>query len=223
MSDWSLLLGFILLCALAFGIMIFPFRTLRPLRIFCIQYAFVFLLLLFLAVLAYMHWGALSDWRRYLQHQKQQQRVTQLLKSIKNPQQLIDQLKKRLEKTPQSAKGWYLLGRLYASTGQWDLALAAYSTAYRLKPLDEQIVVNLAQSRWQLHQQQFDTTIRQLFHGVLERNPFQPDALAMLAMDAYQQHHPQEAIQYWQRLLKLLPPDSQEAAMIRQAIAKAQQ
>lgn len=222
MHDWFLFVGFILLSALALGFMIFPFRTLRSRRFFGLSYGIAGCLMLSLALLVYRHWGAWHDWHQHLQHQKQQQRVAQLLKSIKNPQQLIEQLKGRLKKTPQSAKGWYLLGRLYASTGQWTLAKAAYDRAYRLKPGDEQIIVNLAQSMWQLREQHFDAPIRQLFQQVLAHHPDQPDALAMLAMDAYQQGHRQEAIQYWQRLLKLLSPDSEEAALIRQAIAKAQ-
>ena len=42
-------------------------------------------------------------------------------------------------------------------------------------------------------------------------------------LDAYTNHHYQEAINYWQQLLKLAPEQSEEAPMIRRAIAKAQQ
>jgi cytochrome c-type biogenesis protein CcmH/NrfG len=43
----------------------------------------------------------------------------------------------------------------------------------------------------------------------------------MLAMDAYQQHEYQKAIDYWSSLLILLPQNSSESKAIRKAISKA--
>ena len=57
---------------------------------------------------------------------------------------------------------------------------------------------------------------------MLLKNPKQPDALAMLAMDAYQEKHYQIAINYWQQLLIITPPNSDAAKALRKAIAKAQ-
>ncbi len=45
----------------------------------------------------------------------------------------------------------------------------------------------------------------------------------MLAMDAYMRHSYQQAINYWQHLLTIIPPQSDDAMAIRKAIAKAQQ
>ena len=44
----------------------------------------------------------------------------------------------------------------------------------------------------------------------------------MLAMDAYSRHSYQQAIDYWQRLLKQVTVKSEEGQAIRKAIAKAQ-
>ena len=56
---------------------------------------------------------------------------------------------------------------------------------------------------------------------MLQRNPNQPDAIAMLATDAFEQDDFQQAIDYWQHLLDLIPPQSDEAKAIRRAINKA--
>ena len=74
--------------------------------------------------------------------------------------------------------------------------------AYQLEPDNEQFTLNYVQNAWQMNQQKFTDTHRKLLAHVLEKNPNQPDALAMLAMDAYQQHDYQHAINYWQQLLE---------------------
>ena len=76
---------------------------------------------------------------------------------------------------------------------------------------------------WQLNHQKFNGESRALLQAVLKKNANQPDALAMLAMDAFIGHAYQRAIDYWQRLLKIAPPQSDDAEAIRKAIAKAQQ
>lgn len=45
----------------------------------------------------------------------------------------------------------------------------------------------------------------------------------MLAMDAFESRNYQLAIDHWQHLLKLAPEHSEEAQLLRKAIAKAQQ
>lgn len=181
----------------------------------------VFSLFMMVAMLGYWRWGAWSDWVEYVSIQTRKQHVQALLKTIEGPEALIDQLKTHLMAHPDSARGWYLLGRLYAGQQSWIKARDVFQTAYQLKPEDEAITINYAQSLWQVHQQQFDDTIRGLFQSVLRHNSNQPDALAMLAIDAYMSHDYQSAIKYWQRLLAIVPDDSEDAKAIRQAIAAA--
>ena len=143
------------------------------------------------------------------------------MKSLKTPQELIDKLKAHLQQKPDSARGWYLLGRLYAGQNQWKSAYKVFFKAHELEPDNEQITVNYAQSIWQTHHRIFTSDVRQLFQSILKKNPNQPDALSMLAMDAYQHHEYQRAIDYWSLLLALLPQDSSESKAIRKAIFKA--
>lgn len=174
------------------------------------------------AALGYWQWGSRLKWLDYLNQQEMHQRAQKVMKSLKSPQELIDKLKHHLQQKPESARGWYLLGRLYASQNQWTSAYQAFLKAHTLKPDNEQITVNYAQSIWQTHQQTFTQEVRQLFQAILNKNPNQPDALSMLAIDAYQQHNYKKAIDYWSSLLLLLPQDSSESKVIRKAINKAQ-
>lgn len=209
MSEAWLLFCFLMLTLFALSLALYPLRKFPV-----IVSVLAPVLIIFVGV-AYWHWGAWSSTIK-------QQRVQAMLKSMPNPPALIAKLKATLEKQPDSARGWYLLGRLYVSQNQWQEANEAFAMAHRLQPDDEQMTVNYIQNLWQLNHQAFDDKSRTLLNDVLERNANQPDALAMLAMDAYIHHQYQRAIDYWQHLLKLAPPQSEEAVAIRKAIAKAQ-
>ncbi len=212
--------GFILL-VIAIFVALSPFYKQKS---GLIPLGLIAVMLFILPLLAYQYWGARSEWNRYQQQLSKQQQVNAVVQSVRgNPQIIVNQLKKRLEQQPQSARGWYLLGRLYASQGEWQLAHDAFIKAHRLKPNNEKITLNYVQSLWQLNNQQFNDETRGLLQSVYQKNPKQPDALAMLAMDAYLRHAYKQAIDYWQYLLHLIPPQSEDALAIRKAIAKAQQ
>lgn len=170
----------------------------------------------------YLYWGGFVAYDAHQQQEYKKQQVQKLLKKIKSPQALIEQLSKKLDETPQSAKGWYLLGRLYLNQKDQQKALASFAKAHQLSPDNEQYTVNYAFILWEMNNQQFTPQLINLFTELLQHNPEQPDALAMLAMHAFSDHAYEAAIDYWQRLLRLMPPQSKEALAIQKAIAKAQ-
>lgn len=172
--------------------------------------------------MGYWYWGAWSEWGHHQYQLEKQQSIQALLKSNDNPAIWIKKLKLKLEAHPNSAKGWYLLGRLYASQSDWEDARFAFAKAKQLQPNHIPIIVNYAQSLWQLNHQKFNDETRNLFREVLKQKPEQPDALAMLAMDAFLRHSYKSAIDYWQQLLNIVPPQSDDAKAIHQAIAKAE-
>lgn len=221
MSSYVLLGCFLILSIIAASIVVYPLRKSQGNIMFTLLLALV---LLALPLLGYHYWGSGADWDNYQQQLAKQEQVQDLLKSVQgSPQALIAKLKARLAQQPESARGWYLLGRLYASQEDWQQAHDAYAKAHKLAPTNEQTTINYAQSLWQLNHQQFNDEIRGLFESVLQKNANQPDALAMLAMDAFLGHAYQYAIDYWQRLLNIIPPQSEDALAIRKAIVKAQQ
>lgn len=216
MNEWWLLSIFIVLLMIALGMAYYPLRAQKRWALSALP------VLMVIVVASYWQWGALVDWRTSLQDAQKMQQVQAMLKTIKTPSALIEKLKTHLNDKPDNAEGWYLLGRLYSTQNEWDNASDAFKTAYALEPDNSKVIVNYAQSLWELNQQQFNPSIRGLFNHVLQNEPEQPDALAMLAMDAFMNHDYSKAIHFWQRLLKLLAPDSNDAKAIRKAIANAQ-
>lgn len=216
MNNWLLIAVFSFLLLVALAIAFIPLRTHKRLILAVLP------LLIILIMSAYWQWGGWSDWNAYTIEQDKQQQVQAMLKKLNSPQELIDKLKSKLSLKSESAQGWYLLGRLYTSQGNWSEANEAFKIAHELRPENTQFLINYAQSQWQLNNQLFNDTIRGLFRQALDKDANQPDALAMLAMDEFLSHHYQQAINHWQQLLKQMPPDSEDAQAIRRAIAKAQ-
>jgi len=208
-----------LLIAISIATLAFAMHPLRKYK-----RAFFMIVPLFFLLVWFAYWqlGSYQALSHFQENQAVQARAQVLLKSVSGPDEVIMRLKQRLEQEPESAKGWFLLGRIYSSQGKWPQARDAFDKSHALAPDDEKITVNYAQSLYYVNQQQFNDPIRSLFKGVLSRNPEQPDALAMLAMDAFQSKQYTQAVSYWSALLKMVAPQSDDAEAIRQAIAKAQ-
>lgn len=217
MNEWLLIFIFALLLLVAVALALYPLQ--RKFRLFQIGVA---LILIIGSSIGYWHWGAWKTIIAYSQQERLKIQAQSVLKSIKNPEELIDKLKQHLKVKPNAARGWFLLGRLYASQGKWAAAVEALDKAHQLKPHNEQFTVNYAHSMWQLNGQRFNSHIRSTYQDVLKDNPNQVDALSMLAIDAFQEKAYEKAIEYWTQLLALVPSDSADAKAIRKAIAKAQ-
>lgn len=219
MNEWWLLGCFFLLASLALLLVVYPLRKTLSKRgqLACVT------LLLIVIVMAYQYWGAWPAWQQFARSEASQREAKALLAGVKSPAELARKLKARLNKRPESAHGWYLLGRLYASQGEWQLARDAFATSHQLNAVDELATLNYAYSLLQVNQQQFTPYIRELFQNLLSKNPEQPDALAMLAMDAYTREDYGQAENYWRQLLKIAPPQSEEAEALKKAIVKAEE
>lgn len=214
MHEKALLLVFIFVFIVALTIMLFPLRQKKSLLLLLAP-----LLTIGISV-GYWYGGNWQAWEKYSEQETRRKQL-QILSQAVNPAAIITKIKQRLEVEPQSERGWYLLGRLYASQSQWLLAQNAFIKAMELNPHSEVYVLNYAQSYLQLNQQ-LNKSLHDLVAKVLQKNPQQTEALTLLAMDAYSHDNYLQAIDYWQRLLNLLPQTSEEAQLVRKAIAKAQ-
>lgn len=213
MIDW-LYLALLLVVAV-----VIIFFALRKKSLLVVVLSFLFCIFV---VLLYWQWGGWLSWQRYQDKQVKNEQVQDILKQFKTPNVLIQKLKQKLNERPGSARGWYLLGRLYASQNDWHAAHDSFLKAIALAPNHERYLMNDIYAQWMINNKLFNKEIRKNLRSLLRQNPKQPDALAMLAMDAYQQKNYKLAITYWQELLVLAPADSEAASALRKAIAKAQ-
>jgi cytochrome c-type biogenesis protein CcmH len=167
--------------------------------------------------LVYLFFGGFIDLKSYNIALEKQKRAEEILLSIKSEDELINKLKAHLAKNPDSAKGFYLLGRIYISQNKFDLAKNSLAKAHKIAPNDLQITINYAKSLLETN----NIKGRTLLINILKQNPNQQDVLAILAIDAYNKKSFQEAIDLWQRLLLIIPENSSESNEIRHYIANA--
>ena len=217
MNEWWLAGVLVAITLCASTVIIYPLRHNKPVCVLMVPVIFI------MVSMGYYFWGGFTQWQEFLHQNDSQILAQKVLKSVKSPAELIDKLRAKLDDSPKSAKGWYLLGRLYVSQKDYFNSSKAFAKAHQLKPDEEQFAVNYAHSLWMLNDEQFNDEIVGIFKTLVTKNPNQPDALAMLAMNAFLSHAYEDAIDYWQRLLKLAPEQSEESMAIRKAIAKAQE
>lgn len=170
----------------------------------------------------YWYWGAGLEYLEFLQRHDRQQTAAAMIRRVKNPELLVNTLKKHLVAHPNSARGWYLLGRLYSSQRNWEAAHPAFAKAYALNPHDDLIAVNYAQSLFARQHPEDDESARVVLKAILQEHPQQGDALMLLALDAQRRHSISEALTYWRRLLILVPNTSPESQRIRKIIQDLQ-
>jgi cytochrome c-type biogenesis protein CcmH len=152
----------------------------------------------------------------------QQQALARLaLKELKTPQAVIAKLKQTLKKRPGSSKGWYLLGRVYASIGDYQDAFSAFEKAYQLNPKNIDIQLEYVQSKYVVDGEKLTIEMKQILDGILKQNPHQIDTLNFFATDAFQHKAYEKAIKIWQVILSKLPQETREHQAILNAISNA--
>ena len=213
MSEGVLLGFFIVLAGLALGFIAFPLRTSK----------FALFTLLPISIIAivclYSNLGGLKELSTYQQQLEKSKLAKTLLSKVKSTDELITKLKVSLQANPNSARGWYLLGRLYVHQNRWKDAEEVLAKARKLNPESERYTINYIYSLWELEGRKFSQQSLTLLKDVLAKNPNQPDALGLLAKEAFDRKDYPEAKNYWRRLLKLTPENSEAARNLQRALA----
>lgn len=137
--------------------------------------------------------------------------------------ELVDRLAAQLQKTPQDAQGWMLLGRAYYSMRRYGDAKLAFAKAAELTPNDAQALVDYADALAIDSGQGLTGTPLQLLRRALQIDPNHPKALTLAGSAAFDQQNYAQAVEHWSKLLKALPPDSEFSRDIAASIARAQQ
>ncbi len=136
---------------------------------------------------------------------------------------MVARLAQRLEKQPDDPQGWRMLGRSYAVLGRYREAAQAYQRAHALIGDDPDLLADYAEALAFAQGDRLAGEPEALLKTALEKNPRHPKALWLSGIAAFQEGRFGEAIEKWQVLLAMLPPEGREAQMLRQLIARAQE
>ena len=134
---------------------------------------------------------------------------------------MVAKLADRLKKNPDDARGWMLLGRSYYVLQRMDESVAAYAKAAEKITDDADLYADYADALATSHGRNLEGKPIELVRRALAINPAHPKGLAMAGTEAFQRNDYPAARQYWERLLPMLPPDSDIAKSIAGGIAEA--
>lgn len=174
------------------------------------------------AFLLYLHLGASDKLAQASVYKQRLAEVKMEIKKLGTRRNVIKTLKEKIDQQPNDPKGWFLLGKLYYSGGEFELAGRAFSKANSLKPGDVDIMLGMVMTQFYADGEKLTPDSRELLNKVLGQQKDNVNALNLLAVDAFNQAHYKLAVQYWEQILPLFPADSEDAKLLLKMIAKAQ-
>lgn len=134
---------------------------------------------------------------------------------------IVEDMAARLEQNPGDGKGWYMLGNSYAVMGRYADAVIAYERALKLLPDDVQLLVDYADVMAVANDRNLRGKPLEMINKALKLDPKNVKALALTGTAAFQAGDYPGAVKYWEKLLKLLPPDSPFAKQMSSGVAEA--
>ena len=141
------------------------------------------------------------------------------VKAAEKISQMIGKLEQRLSQTPNDSEGWKMLGRSFSYLQQYQKAADAYAQLYRLQPDDTETMLQYANNLAMARNGRVTGEPASLLDKVLQREPNNPNALWLMGMAKAEQGRLDDARQHWQKLLGLLPADSESLPQVQQMLA----
>lgn len=134
---------------------------------------------------------------------------------------MVERLVQRLQREPENVDGWILLGRSYNMFGRFREAADAYATAAKLRPTDAQLLADYADTLAIAQGRNLAGEPEKLIARALQIDPRNLKALALAGTVAFERKDYAAAAGYWERMLPLVPPDSDDARTIRSNVDEA--
>jgi len=134
---------------------------------------------------------------------------------------VLENLIARLNDNPDDIEGWIMLGRTYTIMGRFDEATETYAKLVELVPDSPQILSDYADVLAMSNQGVLAGEPAELIHQALSIDPEYPKALALAGTVEFEQKRFDQAADYWERLLAVIPADSKLAESVSESIAEA--
>jgi len=134
---------------------------------------------------------------------------------------MVERLATRMKEKPEDAEGWAMLGRSYAVLDRYAEAAVAYANAVKRSEPDAQLLADYADALAMAQGRNLRGEPERLIAQALKVDPRNVKALLLAGTVAFQDKKFKDAIAYWERILKVVPPDSDIADSARDSIADA--
>jgi len=133
----------------------------------------------------------------------------------------VAKLAERLKSSPNDAQGWTMLARSYSSMEKYSEAANAYAKATELNPKDADLLAEYAFVTGMAEGKSLEGKPTEIINRALKVDPENAKALQLAGSAAFQAKDYKKAIDYWQRVLKKVPPGSEVAETITARINEA--
>lgn len=174
-------------------------------------------------VLLYQEWGALSKVEQYQTIQQLQQSEGE--ERVARMEQLISQLRERLEERPDNPEGWAMLARSLMRMERYPEAARAYEQLAEVVEAsnDQAVAWGLSAQAWFFDSQgELTDEVTNAMDQARERNPNEVNTLGLLGIHAFEQENYEEAIRHWEKIIEVAP-DHPQIASIRGGVEQAYQ
>jgi len=135
-------------------------------------------------------------------------------------EKMVADLAARMEKNPSDPKGWVVLARSYRAMGRLPQAEDAYSRIGDTLYQDATLLAEYGDVLATRAMGNFDGKPMEIVTRALKLDPENPMALSLAATAAYNRNDFPQAVAYWEQLLKIVPPESEDAQWLSQAVEK---
>ena len=133
---------------------------------------------------------------------------------------MVASLADRLTNDPGDADGWLLLARSQVILERYDAALAGFGRAHALLGDEPSLLADWAEAEAAVDGNRFTATALGRLERALELDPDHEKALWLGGFAAAQDGRADIAIARWERLLAIQPPDSREASIVSELLAR---
>ncbi len=134
---------------------------------------------------------------------------------------MVDKLAQRLQAEPADGEGWAMLGRSYAMLGRHADAVAAYAKAQPLLGEDARLLADHADALAMKNGRRVAGEPIALVRRALKLEPDNLKALSLAGTEAFDRQAYTEALQHWERIVRVGSPDDERVQQIAGSIAEA--
>ncbi|MFN7087347.1 MAG: c-type cytochrome biogenesis protein CcmI [Burkholderiales bacterium] len=136
-------------------------------------------------------------------------------------EEMTQRLAARLQNEPGNVEGWVMLARSYNALGRYAQAASAYASAIKQLPDDAQLLADYADTLAMAQGRRLQGEPEKLITRALKIDPDNIKALALAGSAAFDNKNYVKAVEHWEKILRLAPPDSDFARSVAASVAEA--
>jgi len=161
----------------------------------------------------YLNWGA-SD-------------KLELARELREQPRSVEEMSARLEQTvqaqPDSAEAWYFLGRTYMAQNRAADGARAFERAVGIAGRQPELLGQWAQALYFANDRKWSAELQALTDEALKADPQEVTSLGLLGIAAFEGKRFKDAIDFWERLLAVLPAEDPSHEAIQGGIERARE